>query len=49
MTAPYKTNCTSDWSTTGYNIPNNISKYSLAVSKELLKPKMYNLILILAF
>ena len=35
MEAPYETNCTSDWSITGYEIETE-AKYSLAVSKELL-------------
>ena len=39
MKAPYETNCTSDWSITGYNIETEV-KYSLAVSKALSKAKM---------
>ena len=34
MKAPYETNCTSDWSITGYDIETEV-KYSLAVSKAL--------------
>ena len=34
MKAPYETNCTSDWSITGYNIETEV-KYSLAVRKVL--------------
>ena len=41
MEAPYESNCTSDWSRTGYEIETE-AKYSLAVSKELLKAKMYH-------
>ena len=41
MEAPYDSNCTSDWSRTGYEIETE-AKYSLAVSKELLKAKMYS-------
>ena len=41
MKAPYETNCTSDWSITGYKIETEV-KYSLAVSncKVLSKAKM---------
>ena len=42
MEAPYQSNCTSDWSRTGYEIETE-AKYSLAVSKELLS-ELYNLI-----
>ena len=39
MKAPYDTNCTSDWSITGYNIEPEV-KYSLAVSSiDVLKAK----------
>ena len=47
MKAPYVTNCTSEWSITGYNIETE-AKYSLAVSKELLKAKMYSFHLFLS-
>ena len=48
MKAPYETNCTSDWYITGYNIETD-ANYSLAVSKEVLKAKIYNLILTVDF
>ena len=35
MEAPYQSNCTSDWSRTGYEIETE-AKYSLAVSKGLI-------------
>ena len=35
MNAPYETNCTSDWSITGYKIETK-AKYSLSVSKDVL-------------